>query len=113
MVKIVSKGHTVTLEGTDFEDIIDAAGYGINYWCNKALVDIKESTYTVTEEESGDEFVVTPYQIEKTWGEILDGEHSIANYIRDYFRSGDVGDIDATAGDVLIQICCFGEIVYG
>ncbi len=103
------------MEGTDFEDIVDAAGYGIHYWCDRAIVG--EDYYKVHDAEEDDincaNYTVTPRMIEETWGKILDGEYNMAPYIRDYFRSGDVGDIDATAGDVLIQICCFGEIVYG
>jgi hypothetical protein len=112
-LKIESKGHTVTFEGDDWEDIVDIAGYGINYWCSRAVVNDLNYSYTVTEAETGDVYTIWKVQMEEVYGEILDGEYSIAPYIREYFRSGDVGDIDATAGDVLVQICCFGKIVYG
>ncbi len=114
-MKITSKGHTVTFEQDDFEDIYDIACYGgIAYWCLAADINEDGDVAHFTDmEDDNKEYTVTKDKMEEVYGKILDGEYRMADYIREYFRSGDLGDIDSTAADVIVQICCFGEIVYG
>jgi hypothetical protein len=116
---------------SEIEDIIDTAGYGINYWCVRAVVDSDARTYTVTQDpelaEPGDEPIVLEYDsIVKVAEHIANGHFEVGQHIRDYFvewldalKADDEdsqwagGFIDSDAGDVLIQVACFAEIVYG
>lgn len=116
MPEIISHDVEVSMSKQDFEDVVDIAGYGINYWVKKAVVDTDNLTYTIQYENPDDEgyltATLTNNDLEKAWARIIT-EPICAQYIREYFLDGDVGDIDATAGDVLIQIALFGKIVYG
>lgn len=48
---------------------------------------------------------------------ILNGEHSITDYIVEYIRRGvrddDAGDVDEEAADVIAQVACMDEVVFG
>lgn len=116
---------------SEIEDIIDAAGYGINYWCVRGHIDSEARTYTITVDpdlaEHGQEPIVLEFdQIVQVGIQIADGYYQMSESIRDYFGEWHNalladdeesqwagGYIDSDAGDVLIQIACFGEVVYG
>jgi hypothetical protein len=112
------------------EDILDAAGYGINYWCIGAVIDSEARTYTVetdpdlTDDEAPatltyDKLLETAFRIAGRQYEVNDG---IREYFTEWLEALEADDedsqwaggfIDADAGDVLIQIAIHGEIVYG
>jgi hypothetical protein len=115
---------------SDVEDIIETAGYGMNYWAVRGVVDSEARTYTVTTDPDliDDEEPVTV-----TYDHLLDvavriagGQYRVSEGMREYFaewhdalKADDEesqwagGFIDSDAGDVLVQIAIHGEIVYG
>jgi len=111
-------------------DILDTAGYGINYWADAATIDRKAKTYTIHEQEPQDDdgegvYTVTFDKLHETYWRIVAGEFSMGGQVRSYFVKAaldgaanddddiDAGHIDSEAADVLVQIAAFGEIVYG
>lgn len=107
----------------DFADIIDAAGYAIGYWADEAEynepyhADDSEATYTVSCEERTQIYTLTKQDIEKAMALITEDKVSISPSIRSdvmsAIKENDYGYIDGYASDAIIQVACFGEIVYG
>lgn len=93
----------------DIEVIIEMAGYGIGYWCSAARVG--DDYYKVYEDEEDKWYKLSHEDILKGIGmyigngnqpyNILDGEGGI-----------NTGNVDAEVADMIIQYCCFGEIIY-
>lgn len=120
----------VSVDVTDEEilDMIYTAGYGINYWCEKAVVDENKRQYTVTPDEEARQnpvmcrdFVINFDDIVKVLVEFATGSHKLG-YPREYAQSwladkvkhGDgVGNLDSEIMGCVIQQCAFGEIVFG
>jgi hypothetical protein len=100
------------------DDIIDGAGYQISYWASDAEVDSQAKTYTITDAEDDSVHVVTYADIARAIQTVVDGEAGIRQDIRDAITL-DVFDyknacrMDSEAYDVLIQLACFNEVVYG
>lgn len=106
----------------DFADIIDAAASTLGYWTKH--VDFLEpydandppSTLTIVDQE-GDKHKITTVEIEKAMTAISNGDIDISLSIRQYIilaiKENDMGHIDSAAADAIIQVACFGEIVYG
>lgn len=114
-MKIEFKDVEISLSPEDWEDVVDTAGYGIAYWVERAVVDSENLTYRI-EWFDGDDLnsqIITLADIEKAWGKIVSGHIQVNSDIRSYLSSGDLGDVDADAADVLIQVALFGEIIYG
>lgn len=114
-MKILKDKVTVALSDQDFEDVVDTAGYGIVYWCHKAIVDSESQQYTVMwwDNDELNSCTLTKTHLENVWAKIIQGDFQVHPMIRRYFDSDDIGDIDAEAGDILIQFAVFGKIVYG
>ena len=96
---------------------------GSNYWCEKIRpldeADIKKPYYEymlngfyVWEEESSDD---KPRKKKVTHAMILKGLQIMAEKYPDHHfaHAMDEGRMDADTGDVFLQLCVFGEIVYG
>ena len=108
---------------TDFADIVDAAGYAIGHWCDEAEYDEPydendpDATYTVSCEEGTQIYTLTKADIEKAMGLIAEDRMDVSASIRDDIRQAitedDMGLIDGYAADAIIQVACFGCIVYG
>jgi hypothetical protein len=108
---------------TDFADIVDTAGHAIGYWCDEAEYDEPydsddpDATYTVSCEEGTQIYTLTKADIEKAMELIAEGRIDISASIRDDVRMAitedDMGNIDGYAADAIIQVACFGCIVYG
>jgi hypothetical protein len=98
-------------------DVVDVAGYAIGYWASKAELNggiDTFTTYTVTEAETGDEFVLTFQKIRSARARLLDGRIPVGAYIKAMLvNNDDAGDIDGEAADYIIQAAAFGEVVYG
>lgn len=114
----------------EIEDLIESAGYGMNYWAVQGDVDSEARTYTVTTDPDliDDELPVTVTfdHLLETAFRIAGGQYEVGGHIREYFtdwlealeRDDDEsqyagGFVDADAGDVLVQIAIHNEIVYG
>lgn len=110
---------TCRMTGEEFSDLVDTAGYGINYWCDRAVVDEDLCNYTVHDSEDDKEFVlgasalcdaILRIAFDHTRLRVGDGYRSTAcTYVFDREQV----DYDADFADVVIQVACFGEVVYG
>jgi hypothetical protein len=108
---------------TDFADIADTAGYVIGYWADEAEYDEPydendpDATYTVSCEEGTEIYTLAKGDVEKAMELIAAGQVNIAASTRDDVRlaitEDDMGHIDGYAADAIIQVACFGTIVYG
>lgn len=103
-------------------DMMVTAGYGaVDYWA--LLTQRKGGKWVVVEQETNRRFILTTDQIRDAFAKLVDPTQGYcANYIHQYFINAvrdadengiDTGHIDATAADVLVQVACFDEIVYG
>lgn len=109
------------------EDIMGTAAYGgITYWAVEPeqadFTAAPEGTHTIRDGEDGKVYHLTADQIRQATLEIAKGKHT-GPMVRDYVRSAfwnwnsedgiDCGDIDADAADCIVQVACFGKVVYG
>jgi hypothetical protein len=108
--------------------IVTAVEGGINYWGGVSAYqwDNGPTTATIVDWESDDEFPITVDDVNKTVNDIISGrvefpEH-LTKALRYCSRTNEtcpdegpdyVMDIDADFADCIIQVCVFGEIVYG
>lgn len=93
----------------DIENIIDMAGYGISYWCDKAV--IKEDSYKVHDDEEDKWYTLSYEDILKGVGKYIENGNKPYD-ILDGNGGIDAGMIDAEVADMIIQYCCFGQIIY-
>ena len=119
---------TVDVSDEEILDMIDTAGYGINYWCERGYIDTNKRQYTVTPDEEArqdptfaKDFIINFDDIVKVLVEFATGQHKLG-YPREYAQkwlatkvkdSYDSGDLDSEIMDAVIQQCAFGEIVFG
>lgn len=111
--------QTLTLTSEDFADIVDAAGYGINYWASSAVVG--DDTYTATDgEDEGPPVEITPAILIQAFFDLAFGSPAglhpescalVRNAISNV--PFDAGEIDSVMADWLIQWAAFGEVKYG
>ena len=109
------------LDNEFFEGILDAAGFAIGYWAESASIQLidedgDEIIYRVSERD-GEEFLITKNAIEITICDIVSGKFADVNSVLKndlvlLCLGDDDVDIDAVAADQLIQLACFGEVVY-
>jgi hypothetical protein len=108
--------------------MIDTAGYGIGYWCERGVVDESKRQYVVTPDVEArqdptmaNDFVINFDDIVRVLVEVATGKHEVG-YPREYAqkwladmvaRGEDRGNLDSTIMDCVIQICAFGEVVFG
>lgn len=109
---------TYSLSIKAIEDTIDTAGYGIGYWASSAVIDNKAQTYTVTDAEGdGETYALTYQNIFEAILKLSNGEadirkdiaHECAVALLDYEEAS----IDSETADCIIQVACFGELIYG
>lgn len=124
----VAVNVTVDVSDEEITDMIDTAGYGINYWCERAVIDENKRQYTVTPDAEARQdpamardFIINFDDIVKVLVEFATGQHSLG-YPREYAQKWlatkvkdgyDSGDLDSDIMDAVIQQCAFGEIVFG
>ena len=127
---MVTVNVAVTVDVSDEEilDMIDTAGYGINYWCERGNIDTNKRQYTVTPDTEArqdpafaKDFIINFDDIVKVLVEFATGQHKLG-YPREYAQKWlatkvkdgyDSGDLDSTIMDCVIQQCAFGEVVFG
>jgi hypothetical protein len=102
-------------------DLVDTAGYGIN-WAVEAVQDDAAQTYTLTldedaaEEAGKTEVVVTYAQIRTAIRKIAAGgvvNQTLTKSAKDFIFNPEEADLDADFADVAIQVAVFGEVVFG
>jgi hypothetical protein len=122
----------IELSKESLDCLIEMAGYGISYWAVAAEYDDEARTYTVTENEEGEnEKHVIPYDkiIDAFWqaanpGSKIKGwheKHETREYalraVIDGILAGkgdiDAGHIDSDLADNIIQLAAFGEVQFG
>ena len=123
----MAKISTHNIKSENVDDVMTTAAYGgITYWAvepSQADFDAApKGAHTIKEEESGDVFYLTPAKVKQAIVEVADGKHTnreIAGYVQSAFQYWtaedgiDCGDIDASAADCIVQVACFGEVIYG
>lgn len=109
----------------EITDLIETAGYGMNYWCEFGKYDDEAQTYEVrldAEAQDGvdwetDTKVITYQEIVDAIQKLISGEVSVGNWIRESlvaeFISKDGGSMDSDGAEVVIQVALFGEIIFG
>jgi len=68
------------------------------------------------EGEIGPVIRLTAADIASAIGDIVSGKHGdgwCAREIRDAVLQSDAGNIDATGSEVILQVACYGDIIYG
>lgn len=112
--------YTLPVEG--IENIICDAGMMIGYWATEAIVDGTNQTYTITEEEAHDgegsrSFTLTYTDIVRAMMKLATGEVAIRSDIREAineaFINYEESDLDGEVADVIVQVACFGDVIYG
>lgn len=116
MTHVIRMNVELSIEA--IEDIIEGAGYGIHYWATKAVVDDEAQTYEVTDGETGKSYLLHYQDINKAIQSLLDREVAIRSDIvdaiaLDLMNYEDAHRMDSEAYDVIIQVACFGEVIYG
>lgn len=111
----ITLDHILTTDS--FEDIIDIAGYAIGYWADEAEYDQTGGTYSLSCEEGTEIYHLTREDIESAMAKIFEGRMDISSDIQQYviqaIMTDDMGEIDGYAADAIIQVACFGGIIYG
>jgi hypothetical protein len=101
------------VEHDDFEDICDTAGYSIGYWARQGQ--LRLTSYIVTDED-GVQHKITPELLGRVMVEVAAGRYDLRDDIIKSVKSAvedqEYGDIDTEVADVLIQIACFGVVIY-
>lgn len=107
---------------TDLADIADVAALYIDYWAKDFEYyepydsEDPEPHMTVVCEE-GNRYTLNRSKVEEAICSIVYGNVDVRSDIRDDIKRAieedNYGLIDATAADVIVQVACFDEIVYG
>jgi hypothetical protein len=113
---------TYTMPIEAIENIICDAGMMIGYWATEAVVDGTNQTYKITEEEAHDgegsrDFTLTYTDIVRAMMKLATGEVAVRSDIREQISNAfidyDLSDIDGEGADVIVQVACFGDVIYG
>jgi len=101
------------LKDDDFEDICDIAGYSIGYWAKLGM--LRLASYLVIDED-GVQHKITPELLGRVMVEVAAGRYDLRDDITksvDWaIEHQEYGEIDTEVADVLIQIACFGVVIY-
>jgi len=127
----VAKISTRNITAKNVEDIMGTAAYGgITYWAvepSQADFDAAPAgAHTIRDGDPDEDvsgvYYLTPAKIKQAVVEIGEGKHTgnmITGYVQAAFRDWnaedgiDCGEIDADAADCIVQVACFGSVVYG
>lgn len=108
----------VPLSDETITNLIDAAGYGMNDWCRKGVVDPEQQTYKVYpmhDDVNGEQIkivhVLTYDRIRDAIIELWDKGH-LPDWFEQEIRDGEIYG-DAMVGSNIIQQAAFGEVIFG
>lgn len=112
----------VVLDQDDFDCIVEMAGYGIHYWCPKAIVD--DDTYEVFwfVDEDGEiaewseqttSKVLTKQDIADGIAKIIADVDHAGWFVARALSTGGAGEVDSAVADRLIQTCLWGTTIFG
>ena len=103
----------INITEEDIECIIEMAGYGIGYWCSEAAE--REDGYDVYDVEE-EKWYYLDYEdiLEGIKMYIENGNHPYSIVNNDDLLGCSIAseNIDAEVADMIIQYCCFGQIIY-
>ena len=103
-------------------NLIDEAGYFIEYWAVKGTHDTEAQTYAVKlDDEAAEVFgeskvVITYAQIDEAIRKLAKGgviRSDLTEQARAYVSNPDDADLDAEFADCAVQLAIFGEVVFG
>jgi hypothetical protein len=103
-------------------DLIDEAGYYINYWAVEGHHDTEAQTYAITlDEEAADylekrQVVITYAQIDEAIRKIAKGgiiRNDLTEAARAYVADPGDADLDAEFADCAVQVAAFDDVVFG
>lgn len=128
----MSEPKPLVLTDEDCDDVMDTASYGgITYWASDATPEqkalYKHADYIFWDAEGERVISLTRGQIRSAYFKLTRMTHEaryVADWIHDYFVQAntdrdpetgrpDLGYIDATAADCVVQVAAFGEVIYG
>lgn len=101
------------------ENLIEMAGFGIGYWATDAEWDSDAQTYTIFEDDEDNNpirHVLSYKNIEEAAEKIINGFSNLPNggwAANAVYSAWSADDVDAEAADIIIQVACFGEVIYG
>jgi hypothetical protein len=108
---------------SDFSDIVDTACNCIDYWADEVEFDEPHdendppAKLSISCEDGEGIYEVTRIDVEEAMIRIVEGKVSVCNTVRSdiesAIREDDYGYIDGYAADAIIQVACFGELIYG
>jgi len=103
----------------DIESLLDSASRGSSYWCYNELayesnvkLALKEQGVIIEDQEGSDKDG-NPKTHVLNLTKIKKGLTVMAKKERKHFADFLNGDYDQTTGDVFLQCCLFGEVIYG
>jgi hypothetical protein len=117
---------TIPVQISDLRDIFSTATCYIHYWChisNKTenwarLIKLDDYTERLPENKEDYEiFEVTPefvlLGIQRLLSKEVQVNQQIYGWLSNAMATGDMGMIDVTVADCIMQAACFNELVYG
>ena len=121
---IITKEYEFNLDQESFEYILNTAQLVIHYWSKDSSIELVDEdsdiiTFVVVDEDNV-KHVILKEHLEKVICDVVSrvSRNNIVNAdiyddIVTCIEDDDIGAIDATTADTLIQLSCFGDIIYG
>jgi hypothetical protein len=126
----MAKISTRNITDENVDDVMTTAAYGgITYWADEPTAEdfaaAKPGEHTIRVDDEGwnaKVYHLSPAKIRQAIVEVAEGKHTnstVAGYVQQAFRDWnaedgiDCGEIDADAADCIVQVACFGKVVYG
>lgn len=118
MAKKITIGIRSHIDIEDIKNLLDSASRGASYWAGTGLAYESETKKALTDEgveiqdiEGGDD--ITPKLYNLNLKKIKRGLTVMAKKEPSHFADFIKGDGDDNTGDIFLQCCLFGEVIYG
>ena len=116
MLKTLKLSVRVYFSAEDIKNLLDSASRGSDYWCENSLAYERETNKALTpigvkvkDFEAEDKPVVHTLNLAK----IKKGLTVMAKKFPEHFGDFHSGNYDMNTGDVFLQCCLFGDVIYG